>query len=304
MMKPVQFFGVLPVCPSEKLAMRGAVVQFIIPGLKISGEELNSFQKIAVACGDGVESAHFKRVHSDPDKHPATLVSIAFHVSDGAESEESAHTTGRLIAERFLSLVSYSIGERVVGLHQQVSVAKDGGAYTVRLHPQRKWADNARRIGLPKALAEVRPDSGTFKALFWLRRGLSDHDPLDAFAALMVAMEILASVLVPAEDIVSRCPKCGEEIGKRTTNSLRRLLTDTLRASDNLFDRLWSTRNAVVAHGGRAVTAEVLQQVVELRLEAIQLVFQALGLALQLPPDAVPRPAQIVMFTDPFLNAE
>ena len=79
-MKPVQFFGVLPVCPSEKLAMRGAVVQFIIPGLKISGEELNSFQKIAVACGDGVESAHFKRVHSDPDKHPATLVSIAFHV--------------------------------------------------------------------------------------------------------------------------------------------------------------------------------------------------------------------------------
>jgi len=101
MMKPVQFFGVLPVCPSEKLAMRGAVVQFIIPGLKISGEELNSFQKIAVACGDGVESAHFKRVHSDPDKHPATLVSIAFHVSDGAESEESAHTTGRLIAERF-----------------------------------------------------------------------------------------------------------------------------------------------------------------------------------------------------------
>lgn len=303
MFKPVQFFGSLPIRPSSSEGKVGGAVQFVIPGLKVGGEERARFQDLGFACGD-VEAVRLDRAVSEPGKHPCTFVTITFHVKESPTSQQDADSVGRLIAERFLSLASFAIGERLTGRHQQVSVSKGGGAYSVGLHPQRKWADEPRAISLDPSLCAARPSEDTFKALFWLRRGLSDRDPLDAFAALVVSLEILSSVLLDPESLVSRCPQCQAETGKRTTASVKRLVVEVLGGTPELFKRLWDARNAVVAHGSRSVTADVLLEVVELRFDAIQLVFKALATALNLSPKTAPRPSPIVMVADPFLSAE
>jgi hypothetical protein len=304
MMKPVQFFGRMPELPSKREGFLGAAVQFVIPGLTVSGQDLEVFRGFALGCGESVESTWLERVQGEASKEPGTFVSITFHQPVAADAQDAADTAGRLIAERFLSVASYLVGLRLVAHHLQVSTENADGTFTARQHPNKQWTEPSRKVDLPAPMALLRPSPDVFKVLFWLRRGLSGRDPLDAFAALLVALEILASLLVPEDDVVSRCKHCGEELGRRTTHSLKHLVTDVLGASPELFHALWSTRNAVVAHGGRAVTADVLREVVRLRLEAIRLVFRSVALALGLPAGIEPEPAPIVFFEDPFLHAQ
>jgi hypothetical protein len=88
-----------------------------------------------------VENASFDDVTRDSDKQPGTLVSIAFHyVPDVTETRTPAsELVGRLIAEKFVSLLSFGVGERLLALNQQVSeVSDDGHSARVQLHPRSK----------------------------------------------------------------------------------------------------------------------------------------------------------------------
>lgn len=306
--KPVQFFGVLPVRPSDVLGKKGAVVQFVVPGLAVGRKDASAFERMAQACGPEVEKSGFGRVTGDTDKQPGTLVSIAFHYVPSSSSEEPrkdpAERIGRLLAERFVSFLSFAVGERLVALHQQVSKANRDGSFAVGLHPQSKRAGEGRKIEVPDALCDLRPSEDIFKALFWLRRGLADRDHLDAYAALMVALEILALILVPAETTTKRCPSCGADLGRLTRSSVKALVTDILGGTDDQFNRLWKLRNSIVAHGGQPVIADVLHELVEMKLDAVALAFKAMRLAFGLSPDGAPQPSHIVMATDTFFGAE
>lgn len=304
--KPVQFFPAR-ITPSKLPGKSGALVQFVIPGLAVNEKDAASFGTLAVNCSDAVEKATFDCVTGDQDKQPGTLVTIAFHYVPAAHEEPQKDTSekiGRLIAERFVSLLSFAVGERLSALHQQVSKVNEDGTLSASLHPQSKRTDRPRKIEVPDLLLGKKPSEDVFKALFWLRRGLSERDHLDAYAALMVVLEILAAVLVPPETTTRRCPNCGAEVGTLTRSSVKSLITKTLGGSEELFQRLWKVRNAIVAHGGQAVTADVLHDVVELKLDAIELGFKSLRIAMGMPVDGPPMPSPTVMITDAFLGAE
>jgi hypothetical protein len=283
------------------------LVQFVIPGLTVGKKNTGTFERLALNCSDHVEKARFDRATGDQDKQPGTLVTIAFHYVPATQEEahkETSERIGRLIAERYVSLLSFAVGERLIAVHQQVSKVKEDGTLSVSLHPQSKRTDRPRKIDLPDELFQKKPDESVFKALFWLRRGLSERDHLDAYAALMVALEILAGVLVAPQTTTRLCPKCGAEVDKLTRSSVKSLVTERLGGSEELFRRLWKARNAIVAHGGQAVTADVLYDVVELKLDAIDLAFKGLKIALDMSIDGSPKPSPAVMITDAFLGAE
>jgi hypothetical protein len=305
--KPVQFLGRAAITPSKIHGKIGALVQFIIPGLTIGKNNITRFQRLALNCSDIIEKTKFDRVTRDQDKQPATLVTIAFHYmpdSQGEPHKDTAERLGRLIAERFVSLLSFAVGERLSAIHQQVSKVNEDGTLSTHLHPQSKVPGQPRQIEVADILLEKKPSEDIFKALFWLRRGISERDHLNAYAALMVALEILSGILVPPETTIRLCSNCGAEVSKLTRSSVKSLVVETLGESDELFQRLWKVRNAIVAHGGQAVTANVLADVVELKLEAIPLVFRGLKIAMGIPQDGPPNPSPMVMITDTFLVAE
>jgi hypothetical protein len=305
--KPVQFLGAAPITPSKVHGKAGALVRFVIPGLTVGKKNTARFERLALNCSDAIEKARFDHVTRDQDKQPASLVTIAFHYVPAAHEEPHKDTSeriGRLIAERFVSLLSFAVGERLSAIHQQIIKVNEDGTLSVRLYPQSKRADQPRKIEVPDLLLEKKPSEDLFKALFWLRRGISERDHLNAYAALMVALEIIAGVLVAPETTTRRCPNCGAEVSKLTRSSVKSLVIKTLGGSEELFQRLWGARNAIVAHGGQAVTADVLHDVVELKLDAIDLVFKSLRIAMGMPIDGLPRPSPMVMITDTFLGAE
>jgi hypothetical protein len=290
--------------PSSIPEKKGAVVRFIVPGSEVEPKDPD-WVALARNCSAGVEKASFRGITRDDGKEQGTLATIAYHYapSDEAPPGDAAEVTGRLIAERLVGLLSFALGERMRAIQQQVHRLGDEGRLQVHAHPSQKHV-GGRRIDLPERLFAVKPSEDVFKALYWARRGVDEGDHLSAYAANMVALEILSGVLATPESKVQTCPHCGAEIGRRATAPVKSLVVDLLGCSSEVFGRMWKARNAIVVHGGQPVTARVLHDIVELKLEAIRLVFKALRLAMDFEPDGSPHPSPALMMTDPFLGAD
>ena len=304
--EPAQFFGAVSIKPRTQAGKSGAVVQFVIPGLRIAKKDISSFERLARNCGD-VDKVRFDGATGKIDKQFATLVSIAFHYVP--EENEEAHKDtagkiGRLITERFVSLLSFGVGQRLIALHQQVTKVLEGGRFQTRLHPQSKRSNKDIKVEVASELVEKTPTDDVFNALFWLRRGLDERDSLNAYSALMVCLQVLARILVSPETVRQTCPDCGIELGKRTTWSVKVLITSKLDGTEEKFRRLWKVRNAITSHGDEPVTADVLQDVSELKFDAVDFAFKGIKLALELPMDGSPKPSQFFLITDAFLGSE
>jgi hypothetical protein len=282
--------------------MSGAIAQFVIPGLSVVGEE-REFARLAAKCSDTVERMALQPVKADNNDQPGTLISIAFHyVPDGDDGPTGrAETLGRLLIQRFVGMLSFAFGQRIGAVHQQIVKVRHNGQMSVGLHPERK-SYGPIKVELSDALMSAKPSDATFDALFWLRRGLNEADHLDAFAALMVCLEVLARAHMPMEMQVHRCGSCGEEVGRRSTAPVRVLLTQ-LGATIEQCERMLRARNAVVAHGNESVTSPVIQDVVELKFDAAVFAFKGLKLSLGLPINGPPHPGQPFFMTDTFLSA-
>ena len=85
---------------------------------------------------------------------------------------------------------------------------------------------------------------------------------------------------------------------------MRELLVSRLGTSTELFDRLWKTRNAIVAHGNRPLTPEVFLELAELKFNAANLAFQSIKLGLGIPLDSPPSPSQAFFVTDAFMYVD
>jgi hypothetical protein len=305
--KPVQFLGMPTIRPSIIAGKKGAVIQFIIPELKIGDSEIAKFEKLAMICDDSVEEIQFKVVTNKQNNYPGTLVSISFHYVQPSEEEPPNNISeriGRLIAGRFISLLSFAVGERLLAIHQQVNEIEDNGSGSIILRPQTKISNEPHKIEIPESLIGKHINDNVFKVLFWLRRGLSESDHLNAYSALMVSLEILASILIPPETTIKKCPNCGTEVGKLTRSSVKKLIVQNLGYNNKQFDRLWHIRNEIIAHGNKTVTADVINDVVEFKFDAIDLVYKGLKLAIGIPVGGPPHPHPSVMATDIFLGAE
>jgi len=292
--KPRQFLGAPLVTAPPRAGHVQAAVQFIIPGLAVGKHEHAAVLKLCDRLGREVRAA-LKRVTADDTKQVGTLVALAFHVPNAGTPEAltaSVDDTAIAIVERFLGMLSFLAGGRLVAAHNQTTWVKDGGSLSTKLEPLGRSGETRVPFDLPDDPFGGRtPPDNVFIALFWLRRALAERDPLDTYAALMVTLQAIAREVVQATPSEHRCSNCGhltkEDPGASAI--VRELVIGKLGATADQFARLWKARNAVVAHGNQAVDAGTFLRLTELKFEAADLCYKGIKLAMGLPLDGPPR---------------
>lgn len=292
--KPAQFLGHPTVFPPPAQGKLQASVQFIVPGLKLGNKDRKRVTQLAHNCGMELWAVDTQRVENKRTKEPATLFTFAFYVSPARSKDENGQvilSTSRLLVERFLGLMSFFAGIRLSFAHLQATTMGKEGHYVLTLPPVGRASTPPIRIDYPDDVTNIVPPDDVFSALFWLRRGLAERDPIDTFSSLMVCLQIMARHIV-----VRR--------GASITSLVRELVESRLGASPHLRRRLWRARNAVVAHGNLPVTAEVLLELTDLKFEAAILAFNSIKLSLGMPIDEPPLPDQRFFVTDAFMKLD
>jgi len=269
-----------------------SVVQFFIPGLAL-GQGRAAVLKLFKHLGREIYDGAIKRWTGNNAKHGGTLVTVAFYVPQAAPDETlwaSVDEVAIQIVERFLGMLSFLVGKRLVALFTQVRCFREDGSVSIKCEPLGPADETKRPFTLPTdPFAGHTPTDNIFIALFWLRRGLAERDPLDTYAALMVSLQAIARELVQTRLVDRRRPKRGHvKADASVTAMVRALVVERLGASPKLFNSLWQARNAVVAHGNQAVTAGTFLQLTELKFEAAQLCYKGIKLAMELPTDGPP----------------
>lgn len=256
-----------------------------------------------------------QRVNTHPSentrtKEPATHVTLAFYISSTnseVENHQLFQSVSRLLVERFLGLLSFFAGTKLSAVNIQFTTRKKNGNYSKTLPVSAPTSTPPIIIEFPADLEDITPTNDVFSALFWLRRGLSERDPLESFSALMVCLQIMARHIVRLSPVVHYCPSCGVELKTQEpsiTSLTRELVVSKLGATKELFDRVWKARNAIVAHGNQPVTAEVFVELTELKFDAVILAFQSIKLSLGIPLDSPPLPDQALFVTDAFMYVD
>jgi len=212
------------------------------------------------------------------------------------------------VVERFLGLLSFYLGIKLSAVHIQYTTSEDGKTLQKVMPVSSKTSRPPYKTALPDfqdKLPTITDD--IFSALFWLRRGLAERDPIENFWALTVCLQIMAKHLISSETIPHTCPHCGELLETKEssiTSLIRELVTQKLGASEELWERLWKARNAIVAHGDKPVKAEVFLELTDLKFETVNLAFKSIKLGLGIPLDSPPMPNPDYFVTDAFLHVD
>jgi len=307
--KPVQFLGEPKVFPPPAEGKLPLSVQFIIPELKLGNRHKKFITQLARKCSTELWGVDTQRVQNRRTKKDATLVTFAFYLPFGTTEEEYPNDilfASYLLVLRFVGLLSFYVGLKLSVVHIQPTIRKNG--HYSQILPAAKRGDTPPiKVELPGDIESITPSDNVFSALFWLRRGLSERDPIETFSALMVCLQIMARRIVIAQPVPHYCPSCGTQLEvaePSITWIMRELIVTRLGASSDLFNRLWKLRSAVVAHGNLPVTPEVLRELTELKYEAAILAYQSIKLSLGMPLDSPPSPQQLFFVTDAFMYVD
>lgn len=308
--KPAQFLGRPRIFPPPAQGKIQASVQFIIPGFKLGDRDKKRITQLAHKCGEDIWGIHTNRAENKRTKEPATLVTFAFYVNptiDEDEDKQVIQSVSRLLAERFLGLLSFFAGKKLSAVNIQPTTIGNEGQYLTILPMVARGSTPPVKVELTADIEGLTPSENVFSALFWLRRGLAERDPVENFSALMVCLQIMARHIVVQQPVERHCPSCGAKLetqGPSITSLMRELVVSRLGASPELFNRLWEVRNAIVAHGNRPVTPKVFLELTELKFDAANLAFQSIKLGLGIPLDSPPSPNQAFFVTDAFMYVD
>jgi hypothetical protein len=286
-------------------------VQFIIPGLKLGKHDKKNITQLAHKCGIDLWAVDTHLTENTRTKEPATLVTFAFYVNPASNEDENKQviqSVSRLLVERFLGLLSFFLGTKLSAVNMQyTTTGKEEGHYSKILPVSARTSTPRITLKFPVDLENIAPNDDVFSALFWLRRGLAERDPVENFSALMVCLQIMARYLVEKQPVTHHCPSCGAELETQEpsiTSRMRELVVSRLGAPPKLFKRLWKARNAIVAHGDQPFTPEVFLELTELKFDAANLAFQSIKLGLGMPLDLPPSPNQAFFVTDAFMYVD
>jgi hypothetical protein len=292
--KPAQNLGEPKIFPPPAQGKIPASVQFIIPGLRLGKRDKENITQLAHKCGVEVYGIDTDLVQNNRTKEPATLVTFAFYVNPASnenENKQVIQSVSRILVERFLGLLSFFVGMKLSAVNMQyTTTGKEKGRYSKILPVYSRTSIPRITLQFPPDLESIAPNDDIFSALFWLRRGLAERDPVENFSALMVCLQIMARYLEPQEP--------------SDTSRMHELIVSRLGASPELFERLWKARNAIVAHGNRPFTPEIFLELTELKFDAVRLAFQSIKLALGIPLDSPPSPNQAFFVTDAFMYVD
>jgi hypothetical protein len=302
--RPRPFLGPPRVLAPRKEGHVSATVQFIVPGLVASAEDrqraLALFEHLEVP----VHAAAIERASNEGTGQPGIFVSATFYVPDGPPegADQAIDTASALLVERFLGLLSFLAGVRCVAINAQTSRTGEGSTFSTTLEPSSRSGQAPARLHWPDVpFAQATPSSHVFNALLWLRRGLAARDPLLTYVALMNGLLSAARDVVGTKPEPGRCSRCGGPQAQEAseTDWMRELVVGQLGAAPELFERVWQARRAALGEDDRAVTAEVLRRLTELKYDAATLCYRAIKRALGMPLDAPPQldPALFVTST-------
>jgi hypothetical protein len=302
--RPRPFLGPPRVLAPRKEGHVSATVQFIVPGLVASAEDrqraLALFEHLEVP----VHAAAIERASNEGTGQPGIFVSATFYVPDNApeDADRAIDTASALLVERFLGLLSFLAGVRCVAINAQTTRTGEGATFSTTLEPSSRSGQSPARLHWPETpFVGATPSPHVFNALLWLRRGLAARDPLLTYVALMNGLLSAARDVVGRKPEPGRCSRCGgpqaQEVSE--TDWMRELVVEQLGASPELFERVWQARRAALGEDDRAVTAEVLRRLTELKYDAATLCYRAIKRALGTPLDAPPQldPALFVTST-------
>lgn len=310
--EPAQSLGPPSVFPPEVEGKLSVAVQFIIPELSLGSNDREPYDNLSRKCGIDVWAVDTRIVLNRVTKEKATLVTIAFYLSPlptGGEHPREIQISfkSRLLIERFLGLLAFFIGIRCSALHPQTTIRKNGEYVQIRPVIRRSDTPWMVILSLPPKLDSINFSDIAFSALFWLRRGLAERDPIETFSAFMVCLQIIARHVVVLEPSKRYCPSCRTELWAEEpsiTSLVQELIVSRLGASQELFDKLWKARNAVIAHGNLPVTPEIFLDLTELKFEAAKLAFQGIKLIIGIPFDSPQSPGQHFFKTDAFMYVD
>jgi hypothetical protein len=302
--RPRPFLGPPRVLAPRKEGHVSATVQFIVPGLVASAEDrqraLALFEHLEVP----VHAAAIERASNEGTGQPGIFVSATFYVPDNApeDADRAIDTASALLVERFLGLLSFLAGVRCVAINAQTTRTGEGATFSTTLEPSSRSGQSPARLHWPETpFVGATPSPHVFNALLWLRRGLAARDPLLTYVALMNGLLSAARDVVGRKPEPGRCSRCGGPQAQEVSEAdwMRELVVEQLGASPELFERVWQARRAALGEDDRAVTAEVLRRLTELKYDAATLCYRAIKRALGTPLDAPPQldPALFVTST-------
>ncbi len=275
-------------------------VQFISPGLNIKKEDEQSIIQIAKKTTINFCGFRMEKVEEKNTKRRDMLFNIAFYIPGEIEEVDSniVIQNSRLVVERFIGLLSFSFGVRLFVRHIEPTTVNSDG-FKKLIMPASGRAQNEIYLELTD-LGNVVPDGDTFAALYWLRRGLDERDPVETFSSLMVCLQIMARRLAQGQPQFATCPKCKKRyiVQKTTITSKMRELVNKLGGNPGVFEKLWEARSSIVAHGDKPVTADVLIDLTQLKFEAIKLAYKSIKLELGIPLEGKPHPHSSLFVTD------
>jgi hypothetical protein len=309
--RPRQFLGPPRVVAPPKAGYVSAVVEFIIPGLAIAKSERNAALRFCDLLGLEIYRAAVDRVSEKKMGTPGTLISIAFYLPE-VGSDEMVHNAienaAVVLVERLMGMLSYFAGTKLTAVHAQWTWVRHDGGFRTVMQPSGRFPGEIKiPFDLPADPFNGRvPTENVFTALFWLRRGLAERDPLDTYAALMVSLQAIAREVVGSTSVERRCPRCGKVTAQDAgvTAMVRELLVGRLEATKEDFSRIWKARNAVVAHGNEPVTADIFLQLTELKFDAATFCYKGIKLAMGIPLDGPPSPDPSFFITSSLMHVD
>jgi hypothetical protein len=300
--EPTKLMGTPSVIAPPMIGKISVALQFIVPGLDIAQTERDDFKKLIKNCSQSVYDSSIAIVKSKATGEEATFITIAFHIDyfgGNAECHQAIENESRILIERFLGIVSYCAGIKLMAKNIINTIVKYP-KFEAILTPTTMTQSPKIKIKIPRDFFDKKcPSEEIFTALFWLRRGLAQSDPIDTYNAFMVCLQILA------RDWWEKNHPQPRSKMPTPTSLFKEYITTELKINADLVDRAWKKRNAIVAHGNKLnIDANDFIGLNELKFHAAKWAYTAINLALGFDLENAPRPSQNFFMTGAVRNID
>jgi len=297
--RPARLLGEPSVIAPPESGKISVSLQFIIPNVHISDAEKGKYRLLMKNCLSVVWDSDVSNLKNEAGAQ-ATLVTVAFYVDNqngDNELHQAIENKSRILIERFLGVVSYCCGVKLSG-RNIVNTIIDGSNFKAILHMTDRTQCPQIKFSIPQELIENKvPSDEIFTALFWLRRGLAESDPIDTYNAFMVCLQILARDWFKKKYTQNKIPSISSQFEDY-------IITE-LKGDEDQVIKAWKKRNAIAAHGNKLnISADDLLGLTELKFEAANWAYKGINLALGLDLEKAPKPSQNFFVTDALMNLD
>ena len=230
-----------------------------------------------------------------------SLYQLLLHIDyleDEGQRQRVINNKTHIFIERFLGVISYCAGIKLRAVNK-VTMIIIGPNFKATIHPVSKSESPKIKFSIPTELVNgtVLSDE-IYAALFWLRRGLAESDPINVFNPLMICLQILARNWFKKKNPQSQIPSI--------TSLFKDYTITECGADPSIVDEVWKKkRNAIVAHGNKLIIdADDFIRLTELKFEVAVWAYRGINRALGLDLEKAPRPSQNFFVTDTIMNLD